>query len=105
MSPEMMQMMTQMDFSQDKVQQQFSELGLKPEDVIQKVLATPDLASGFSNPKVQQAIFDISQNPMVRTRGPTVLRCRHASWWCCACKYGFDIPVMETRPSCQMCHL
>lgn len=65
MSPEMMQMMSQMDFSQDKVQAQFSELGLKPEDVIQKVLATPDLAAGFSNPKVQQAIFDISQNPMV----------------------------------------
>lgn len=37
MSPEMMSMMSQMDFSQDKVQQQFSELGLKPEDVIQKV--------------------------------------------------------------------
>lgn len=65
MSPEMMQMMSQMDFSQEKVQAQFSELGLKPEDVIQKVLATPDLAAGFSNPKVQQAIFDISQNPMV----------------------------------------
>lgn len=66
MSPEMMSMMSQMDFSQEKVQAQFSELGLKPEDVIQKVLATPDLAAGFSNPKVQQAIFDISQNPMVR---------------------------------------
>lgn len=64
MSPEMMSMMSQMDFSQEKVQAQFSELGLKPEDVIQKVLATPDLAAGFSNPKVQQAIFDISQNPM-----------------------------------------
>ncbi len=57
--------MSQMDFSQEKVQAQFNELGLKPEDVIQKVLATPDLAAGFSNPKVQQAIFDISQNPMV----------------------------------------
>lgn len=69
MSPEMMSMMSQMDFSQDKVQAQFSELGLKPEDVIQKVLATPDLAAGFSNPKVQQAIFDISQNPMVSLFG------------------------------------
>lgn len=37
MSPEMMNMMSQMDFSQEKVQQQFNELGLKPEDVIQKV--------------------------------------------------------------------
>jgi Glu-tRNA(Gln) amidotransferase subunit E-like FAD-binding protein len=68
MSPEMMNMMSQMDFSQEKVQQQFNDLGLKPEDVIQKVLATPDLASGFSNPKVQQAIFDISQNPMNITK-------------------------------------
>jgi hypothetical protein len=40
MSPEMMNMMSQMDFSQDKVQAQFSELGLKPEDVIQKVCLT-----------------------------------------------------------------
>ncbi|KAI8467314.1 MAG: hypothetical protein J3K34DRAFT_38776 [Monoraphidium minutum] len=64
MSPQMMQMMQQMDFSQDKVQQQFSELGLKPEDVISKVLENPELASGFANPKVQAAIFDISQNPM-----------------------------------------
>lgn len=27
-------------------------------------MADPSLAAGFSNPKVQQAIFDISQNPM-----------------------------------------
>lgn len=74
MSPEMMSMMSQMDFSQEKVQAQFSELGLKPEDVIQKVLATPDLAAGFSNPKVQQAIFDISQNPMVSAVGGVVRR-------------------------------
>ncbi len=52
MNPQMMEMMKQMDFSQEKVQAQFSELGLKPEDVINKVLATPDLAAGFSNPKV-----------------------------------------------------
>ena len=64
MNPQMMQMMQQMDFSQEKVQQQFSELGLKPEDVISKVLENPELASGFANPKVQAAIFDISQNPM-----------------------------------------
>lgn len=36
--------------------------------VLAQVLATPDLAAGFSNPKVQQAIFDISQNPMNITK-------------------------------------
>ena len=49
---------------QDKVNQQFNDLGLKPEDVISKVMSDPELASGFSNPKVQAAIIDISQNPM-----------------------------------------
>lgn len=29
-----------------------------------QVLENPELASGFANPKVQAAIFDISQNPM-----------------------------------------
>ncbi len=64
MSPQMMDMMKNMDFNQDKVNKQFAELGLKPEDVISKVMANPELAAGFSNPKVQAAIMDISQNPM-----------------------------------------
>lgn len=37
MSPQMMDMMKNMDFNQDKVNKQFQELGLKPEDVISKV--------------------------------------------------------------------
>ncbi|KAL6762327.1 hypothetical protein V8C86DRAFT_2520233 [Haematococcus lacustris] len=64
MSPEMMGMMKNMDFSQDRVNKQFQDLGLKPEDVISKVMANPELASGFANPKVQAAIIDISANPM-----------------------------------------
>ncbi len=40
MSPEMMAMMKGMDFSQEKVNRQFQELGLKPEDVIGKVRIT-----------------------------------------------------------------
>ena len=64
MSPQMMDMMKNMDFSHDKVNKQFSELGLKPEDVISKVMANPELTAGFSNPKVQAAIMDISSNPM-----------------------------------------
>ncbi len=51
-----------------QVNQQFAELGLNPQDVISKVMANPELASGFSNPKVQAAIMDISQNPMNITK-------------------------------------
>ncbi|EFJ50547.1 hypothetical protein VOLCADRAFT_103770 [Volvox carteri f. nagariensis] len=64
MSPQMMDMMKNMDFNQEKVNRQFAELGLKPEDVISKVMSNPELAAGFSNPKVQAAIIDISSNPM-----------------------------------------
>ena len=37
MSPQMMEMMKGMDFNQEKVNAQFQQLGLKPEDVISKV--------------------------------------------------------------------
>lgn len=37
MSPQMVEMMKSMDFNQDKVNAQFKEMGLKPEDVISKV--------------------------------------------------------------------
>lgn len=60
----MMEMMKNMDFNKDKVNRQFAELGVKPEDVITKVMANPELAAGFANPKVQAAILDISSNPM-----------------------------------------
>lgn len=62
MSPEMMKMMQGMDT--DKVNAQFAELGMKPEDIVSKVMADPELATGFTNPKVQAAIMDISSNPM-----------------------------------------
>jgi hypothetical protein len=63
MSPELMEMMSQVDFSQDKVQAQFSQLGLDPQQVMQMVMNDPQLAAGFANPKVQRAVFEISQDP------------------------------------------
>jgi hypothetical protein len=85
----MMEMMKGMDFSQDKVNAQFQELGMKPDEVIAKVMANPDLAAGFSNPKVQAAIFDISQSPMNIVKyqnDPEVMKVRgegrwHWWWW------------------------
>jgi hypothetical protein len=65
MSPQMMQMMQQMDFSQEKVQQQFSELGLKPEDVISKVRGSPDLARLIGAPRTRRA----AAVPSPRRRG------------------------------------
>ncbi|KAJ8442865.1 hypothetical protein Cgig2_022231 [Carnegiea gigantea] len=40
------------------------QLGLTPEEVVSKIMANPDLAMAFQNPRVQQAILDCSQNPM-----------------------------------------
>lgn len=32
--------------------------------VLQKIMADPELAMAFSNPKVQAAVMDVSTNPM-----------------------------------------
>ncbi|URD78136.1 Proteasome complex subunit Rpn13 ubiquitin receptor, partial [Musa troglodytarum] len=39
-------------------------IGLTPEEVISKIMANPDVAMAFQNPKVKAAIFDCSQNPL-----------------------------------------
>ncbi|KAL5982914.1 hypothetical protein ACLOJK_016993 [Asimina triloba] len=40
------------------------QIGLTPEEVISKIMANPDVAMAFQNPKVQAAIMDCSQNPL-----------------------------------------
>ncbi|KAG6517137.1 hypothetical protein ZIOFF_020517 [Zingiber officinale] len=47
-----------------EVKQQFEQIGLTPEEVISKIMANPDVAMAFQNPKVQAAILDCSQNPL-----------------------------------------
>ncbi|XP_062113902.1 protein TIC 40, chloroplastic [Humulus lupulus] len=52
------------DLSSPEVKQQFDQIGLTPEEVISKIMANPDVAMAFQNPRVQQAIMDCSQNPL-----------------------------------------
>ncbi|KAM7507569.1 hypothetical protein LguiA_018022 [Lonicera macranthoides] len=52
------------DLSSPEVKQQFDQIGLTPEEVISKIMANPDVAMAFQNPRVQAAIMDCSQNPM-----------------------------------------
>lgn len=35
------------------------QVGLTPEEVISKIMANPDVALAFQNPKVQAAIMDV----------------------------------------------
>uniref|UniRef100_A0A1D1XZ67 Protein TIC 40, chloroplastic n=1 Tax=Anthurium amnicola TaxID=1678845 RepID=A0A1D1XZ67_9ARAE len=51
------------DLSSPEVKQQFEQVGLTPEEVISKIMANPEVAMAFQNPKVQAAIMDCSQNP------------------------------------------
>lgn len=60
----MMDTLKNFDFNSPDVKQQFDQLGLTPEEVISKIMANPDVAMAFQNPRVQQAIMDCSQNPM-----------------------------------------
>ncbi|KAL3513502.1 hypothetical protein ACH5RR_026219 [Cinchona calisaya] len=52
------------DLNSPEVKQQFDQIGLIPEEVISKIMANPDVAMAFQNPRVQAAIMDCSQNPL-----------------------------------------
>ncbi|KAL8459660.1 hypothetical protein ACS0TY_036955 [Phlomoides rotata] len=50
------------DLSSPEIKQQFDQIGLTPEEVISKIMANPDVAMAFQNPRVQAAIMDVSNN-------------------------------------------
>nr|CAD1836915.1 unnamed protein product [Ananas comosus var. bracteatus] len=60
----MMDSLKNFDLSSPEVKQQFDQIGLTPEEVISKIMANPEVATAFQNPKVQAAIMDCSQNPL-----------------------------------------
>ncbi|KAK6945620.1 STI1/HOP, DP domain [Dillenia turbinata] len=41
-----------------------NQIGMTPEEVISKIMANPEVAMAFQNPRVQAAIMDCSQNPL-----------------------------------------
>ncbi|XP_057973951.1 protein TIC 40, chloroplastic isoform X2 [Malania oleifera] len=60
----MMDTLKNFDLNSPEVKQQFDQIGLTPEEVISKIMANPDVAIAFQNPRVQAAIMDCSQNPL-----------------------------------------
>ncbi|KAI3464369.1 hypothetical protein Pfo_021032 [Paulownia fortunei] len=60
----MMDSLKSFDLSSPEIKQQFDQIGLTPEEVISKIMANPDVAMAFQNPRVQAAIMDCSQNPL-----------------------------------------
>ncbi|CAI9114817.1 OLC1v1015627C4 [Oldenlandia corymbosa var. corymbosa] len=56
------------DLNSPEIKQQFDQIGLTPEEVISKIMANPDVAMAFQNPRVQAAIMDCSQNPLSITK-------------------------------------
>ncbi|XP_061360323.1 protein TIC 40, chloroplastic isoform X2 [Gastrolobium bilobum] len=60
----MMDTLKNFDLNSPEVKQQFDQIGLSPEEVISKIMANPEVAMAFQNPKVQAAIMDCSQNPL-----------------------------------------
>lgn len=52
------------DLSSPEVRQQFAQVGMTPEEVVAKIMANPEVAVAFQNPKIQTAIMDCSQNPL-----------------------------------------
>ncbi|KAL2955786.1 hypothetical protein AAZX31_18G048100 [Glycine max] len=64
----MMDTLKNFDLNSPEVKQQFDQIGLSPEEVISKIMANPEVAMAFQNPRVQAAIMDCSQNPMNITK-------------------------------------
>ncbi|TKY47309.1 TIC 40 [Spatholobus suberectus] len=64
----MMDTLKNFDLHSPEVKQQFDQIGLSPEEVISKIMANPEVAVAFQNPKVQAAIMDCSQNPLNITK-------------------------------------
>lgn len=62
LDPNMMSMMKDMDSSE--MNKQLETLGLSPSEVINKIMAEPDLAAAFQKPKVMQAIMESQSNPL-----------------------------------------
>ncbi|XVF20592.1 hypothetical protein REPUB_Repub12eG0013700 [Reevesia pubescens] len=60
----MMESLKNFDLDSPEVKQQFDQIGLTPEEVISKIMANPEVAMAFQNPRVQAAIMDCSQNPL-----------------------------------------
>ncbi|KAI3807076.1 hypothetical protein L1987_22998 [Smallanthus sonchifolius] len=60
----MMDSLKNFDLNSPEVKEQFDQIGLTPEEVISKIMANPEVAMAFQNPRVQAAIMDCSQNPM-----------------------------------------
>ncbi|EOY03911.1 Hydroxyproline-rich glycoprotein family protein isoform 4, partial [Theobroma cacao] len=60
----MMDSLKNFDLNSPDVKQQFDQIGLTPEEVISKIMANPEVAMAFQNPRVQAAIMDCSQNPL-----------------------------------------
>ncbi|KAK8344605.1 hypothetical protein V6Z11_A07G089700 [Gossypium hirsutum] len=60
----MMDSLKNFDLNSPEVKQQFDQIGLTPEEVISKIMANPEVAMAFQNPRVQAAIMDCSQNPL-----------------------------------------
>ncbi|XP_030943438.1 protein TIC 40, chloroplastic isoform X2 [Quercus lobata] len=52
------------DLNSPEVKQQFDQIGLTPEEAISRIMANPEVAMAFQNPRVQAAIMDCSQNPL-----------------------------------------
>jgi len=46
-----------------EVKDQLAKLGMTPTDVMQRIMADPELAEAFQKPHVQKAIMDSQHNP------------------------------------------
>jgi len=60
-----------LDMNSPEMKQQFDAMGMKPEDVISKIMSEPDMAAAMTNPRVQAAIMEYAPRARARARART----------------------------------
>lgn len=78
-TPEMKDMMASMD--SEKMSKQFDALGMTPEQMMQKVMSDPELATMMTKPNVMTALMEMNKNPMAMFKYQSDPEVRRRACW------------------------
>lgn len=67
-NPAMNDLINNFSYDSPELKEQLESIGMTPDEVLQKIMADPELAMSFSKPEVQEAIMDVTQNQMNITK-------------------------------------
>jgi hypothetical protein len=67
-NPAMNDLINNFNYDSPELREQLDTIGMTPDEVLQKIMAEPELAQAFSKPEVQAAIVDVTKDQMNITK-------------------------------------